>query len=106
MADFFNTVTDSIEVPANLGAGANLGSAALVFANIAIILGIAVSFIAVSISLYKYMLSMGDPKAVQEAQRSLTWSIVAFILCLIAFGIKTILVNLLGVSLSSGTVSL
>ena len=106
MTEFFNAVTDSIDVPANLGTGADLGSAVLVFANIAILLGLAVSFIAISVSLYKYMLAMGDPKAVQEAQRSLTWSIVAFVLCLAAFGIKTVLVSLLGVSLSSGTVSL
>lgn len=106
MLDDFLNATNQLPTPSNLGDGVELDSALVILVNIIILLGLAISFIAVVISFVKFILSMGDPKAAQEAQRSLTWSVIALVLCLIVFGLKSILANLLGASFTSGTVSL
>jgi len=56
--------------------------------------GLSVAFIA--LSGLKMMSSQGDPKAIQSAQQSLTWSIVGFIVVIMAGAAGTIISRMLG----------
>lgn len=77
---------------------ASIADGVTVFANIAIILGVGLSTFALAYSLIMYITSAGDPKAAQKAQHALTWAVIGLIVCSIVWGIKTALLNLMGVS--------
>ncbi len=60
--------------------------------------GISISVIVIIISGIKFMESRGDPKAVDAAKNSLTYSIIGFLLCGGALTIKALVFNSIGVS--------
>jgi len=57
---------------------------------------VAISMIAMIFSGIKYVMAKGDPKAAAAAQQSLTHSVIALILTIGAYTIKTIIFNVLG----------
>lgn len=64
--------------------------------NILLGTAIAISMIALIISGIKFVIAKGDPKAKASAQQALTYSVVAFILAIGAYTIKTIIFNVMG----------
>lgn len=64
--------------------------------NIILGAGIAVSIIAIILSGIKFITSKGDFKATAEAKSALAYSILAFILVIGAFTVKTIILNMVG----------
>ena len=64
--------------------------------NIAIGTSFSVSVIAIIMSGIQFIMSQGDPKAIDTARRYLTWSVVAVILSISALTIKVIILGLLG----------
>ncbi len=67
------------------------------FANIAIIISAGLATVSLAYSFVMYVTSAGDPKAAQKASRALTWGIIALIVTMVAWGIKTILFKLLNI---------
>jgi|GEM_PF-3126070 hypothetical protein len=57
---------------------------------------LAVSMISLILSGIKFVTAKGDPKAKAAAQQSLTYAVVAFILGIGAFTLKTIIFNVVG----------
>lgn len=57
---------------------------------------IAISLIASILSGIKFITAKGDPKAKAAAQSALTFSVLAFVLCIGAYTIKTVLFNVVG----------
>lgn len=66
--------------------------------NILIGAVIAVSVITTAYSGIKYTMSQGDPKAVDSARKSLTYSVVALVLALGAITIKAVVGNTIGLT--------
>lgn len=66
--------------------------------NILMGVSIAISTIGIMVSGIQYVTSQGDPKSIQTAKNYLTFSIVGFILAVSAFTIKTVILNLIGVT--------
>ncbi len=66
--------------------------------NVVIVLAIGISLIAIAYSFLKFIMSQGDPKAVQEAKTSLTWAVIAFLIGVFTFTIKTIVMKLFGIN--------
>lgn len=64
--------------------------------NILLGTALAVSMIAIIMSGIKIVTSRGDPKAKGAAQQALTYSVLAFVLAIAAFTIKTIIFNVMG----------
>ena len=88
----------SVPVAVNTNSGTNLTGLAVMFANVAIIIGAGGALIGLTYSFVIYVTSGGDPKSVLRAQRSATWSILGLLVSLAAWGIKTVLLKLLNVS--------
>lgn len=59
-------------------------------------IALSVSFIAIIFSGIKFITARGDPKAYMGAQRALTYSIIAFLIAVGAFAIRTIVLNTIG----------
>lgn len=79
------------------GAGYNQVSDFLgVSLNILLGVGLAISTIAIIMSGIKFVTAKGDPKAKASAQQALTFAVVAFVLTIGAFTIKTIVFNVIG----------
>lgn len=64
--------------------------------NILLGTAIAISMIALVMSGIKFITARGDPKAKAGAQQALTYSVIAFILAIGAYTIKTVLFNVIG----------
>lgn len=64
--------------------------------NIVLGTAIAISLIATILAGIKFITAKGDPKAKAAAQQSLTYAILAFVLTIGAYTIKTILFNVIG----------
>jgi hypothetical protein len=64
--------------------------------NIFLGTALAISLIAIILSGIKYITAKGDPKAKAAAQQALTNSVIAFLLSIGAYTIKTIVFNVLG----------
>ena len=69
-----------------------------VVVNIMLGTGIAISVISIILSGIKFVMSKGDPKAFVTAKRTLTYSVVAFVLVAGAFVLKIMILNMLGVT--------
>lgn len=65
-----------------------------------IMLGVAfgLGFVSVAMSLVKMVLSQGDPKATQGAFNGIKWGIIAIAISLFVFTVKTIVVELVGIT--------
>ena len=96
--EWLESAVSSVPIAVETNKGTNLTGLAVMFANVAIIIGAGVSLIGLTYSFVIYVTSGGDPKSVQRAQRAATWSILGFVVSLAAWGIKTVLVNLLNVN--------
>ncbi|KKS66525.1 MAG: hypothetical protein UV35_C0012G0001, partial [candidate division WWE3 bacterium GW2011_GWB1_42_6] len=66
----------------------DLAGLATMFANIAIIIGFGLALIGMAYSFVIFVTGGGDPKTVQRAKRSLTWSVIALLVSAGAWGIK------------------
>ncbi len=64
--------------------------------NIVFGTAIAISMVALIMSGIKYITAKGDPKAKASAQQAVTHSVLAFVLTIAAFTIKTVLFNVMG----------
>lgn len=64
--------------------------------NIVLGSALAISMIAITLSGIKFITAKGDPKAKSAAQSALTHSVLALVLSIGAFTIKTILFNVIG----------
>lgn len=96
--EWLESAVSSVPVAVNTNSGTNLTGLAVMFANVAVIIGFGVSLIGLAYSFIIYVTSGGDPKSVQRAQRSATWSILGLLVSLAAWGIKTVLLKLLNVA--------
>ncbi|GIW69301.1 MAG: hypothetical protein KatS3mg101_0048 [Patescibacteria group bacterium] len=72
--------------------------AATRIANIAIILSFGLATISLAYAFVLYVYSRGDPKAVHRASQALLWAVIALIVSIAAWGIKTLFFGLLGFS--------
>jgi len=70
----------------------------VVAANVAIIIAMGVSIITLAYSFIQFVTSTGDEKLLEKAQRSVMWSVLGFILALVAFALKNILMKAIGIS--------
>lgn len=75
-----------------------LGNLISIVLNVILGVTIAISTIAIMASGVQYVMSQGDPKAIDTARNYLTYSIIGFIFAIGAFALKTIILNLLGVT--------
>ncbi len=64
--------------------------------NILLGVTLAISIIAIIMSGIKFVTAKGDPKAKASAQQALTFAVVAFVLAIGAFTVKTIVFNVIG----------
>jgi hypothetical protein len=64
--------------------------------NIVLGVSLAISMISLIMSGIKYITAKSDPKATSSAQQAITYSVLAFVLTIAAFTIKTILFNVMG----------
>ncbi|AHB40625.1 TPA: hypothetical protein DHW62_02445 [candidate division WWE3 bacterium] len=96
--EWLESAVSSVPIAVETNKGTNLTGLAVMFANVAVIIGFGVSLIGLAYSFIIYITSGGDPKSVQRAQRSATWSILGLLVSLAAWGIKTVLLNLLNVT--------
>ena len=73
-----------------------VSSAVNIVANVIIIIAFGLSTSAFAFSLIQFTLSKGDPKALEKPKNALTWSIVGMVLSFVVFGLKNLLIRLLG----------
>jgi hypothetical protein len=79
----------------------NITSLADVFflaTNVVLAIGIALTVIFLILGGIQYMTAKGDVKAAGEARQALTNAIIGFIIVVAAYTIRTVLINVLGVS--------
>lgn len=84
---------------ASIGGTSNITNVVI---NILLGVTLSVSVIALIVSGIQYVASRGDIKATQQAQTSLTYSVIAIIITIAAGALVNIVFNLLGVNLPSG----
>lgn len=65
--------------------------------NIAVGIGVAFATIFIVIGGIKYITSSGDPKAVDSARKTLTYSVFAFILVMFVFALRFLILKVIGV---------
>jgi hypothetical protein len=66
--------------------------------NILMGIGFAVGFLALAAGFLQLVLSGGDPKATEKGFSTIKWSIIALVLTVLVFILKSILLNLFGVT--------
>ena len=89
--------TGSIEWPTN----SNLGSYYMlssIFLNFMLGIGVTAGMIGLIMGGIKYITAKGDIKAVMGAQKTITYAIVGFLVAVLAYAIKLIILRMLGVS--------
>lgn len=70
--------------------------------NILIVVGVAVVIVMLALGFVKYITSQGDKAAVDSAQKTLTYAVIGGVGLLIVYGLRTILLGLLGAETISG----
>jgi hypothetical protein len=65
-------------------------------ANIAILVGVGLSFVGLAISFFSLITSSGDPKAAEKAKNGITWSVLAMFVCALAYTAQQIFLYLIG----------
>jgi hypothetical protein len=78
------------------GAFTSVGNFVMAIANIFIVVALGLSFISIALSFVQFVTSAGDPKMVERAERGILWGGIGFVLSLIAFSLKNILVKMAG----------
>lgn len=78
------------------GSFTSVGSFMGIALNVVMGTSITVALIAIIISGIQFIMSQGDPKAIDTARKYLTVSIVAMILAIGGFAVKHIVLNILG----------
>lgn len=97
--DLTNVVNNSGIVGGSALAGdSSVGGAVQIAANVLVIIAASAAALAFAYSFVKFIMSQGDPKAVQEARDSVTWSVIALIVAAAAYSIKIIITNLIGIT--------
>ena len=74
----------------------DVGSMAIAVANLLIILAFGVSFVMLAYALIQFSTSTGDPKRMEKPQNALVWSVIGMVVSLALFGIKNLILRLLG----------
>ena len=70
-------------------------------ATIVVIVAASVGFVTLAIAFIKLALAWGDPKGAQEAYQAIIWSAMSFVIAVLAFVLKNILLSyLMGSSVS------
>lgn len=97
MYDILNKVRDKGADPL-ASKNLTLGNLISIVLNVILGVSISISTIAIMASGVQYVMSQGDPKAIETAKNYLTYSILGFIFAIGAFALKNIILNLLGVT--------
>jgi hypothetical protein len=71
--------------------------------SVEMLLGMAVNFflaissglflVSLAVTMVQFILSSGDPKAIDKAQKALTWTVISGIVILLSVAIKVVLLN-------------
>jgi len=67
-------------------------------ANAFVVIAVGISVAMLAFGFLQIATSSGDPKSVEKAQRALLWGAVGLLVSLLAFVLKTVLLNAAGVS--------
>lgn len=67
-----------------------------VLTNVIIVVGVAVVVVMLALGFVKYVTSQGDKNAVDSAQKTLTYAVIGGVGLLIVYGLRTIILTLLG----------
>lgn len=90
LSELWNDIVSECVVPVNGASVATLECLPAVFRNIVQVLFLFSGVVALFFIVYagiRYILSRGDPKAVEGAKSTLTWAIIGLIVVLLAFTI-------------------
>ena len=78
------------------GAFGSVGSFVMVLANVFVVIALGLSFISIALSFIQFVTSAGDPKMVEKAERGILWGGIGFVLSLLAFTLKNLLLRMAG----------
>jgi len=92
--DVLQIAPDVPRVQTNQGVGHLFG----IVLNVLVGVGVSISVIYIGLAGIRFMTSQGDPKATAQARQALTYSIVALVLSVGALAIKTIILDIAGVT--------
>lgn len=74
----------------------SINSLVTIVTNILIVVGVAVVIVMLALGFVKYITSQGDKAAVDSAQKTLTYAVIGGVGLLLVYGLRTILLGLLG----------
>ena len=66
-------------------------------ANVAVGVSFSLAIISLGYAFIQYVISSGDPKAIQKAQSALIYAVISAVVSILAFAIKTVVLNAMGV---------
>jgi hypothetical protein len=76
----------------------DVNSVVIALANVFILIGFGLSIISMAVAFVQFVTSAGDPKSTEKAQTALVWSAISAVVSLSAFALKTILINIAGIT--------
>ncbi|OGC39071.1 hypothetical protein A3K42_00685 [candidate division WWE3 bacterium RBG_13_37_7] len=98
--DILNSVQGQTGAPESAGF-TGIGQGLAIAFNVVMGIGIGIGFASLAYAFILYILSQGDPKAVQRAFNAVTWSIIAICVTIGSWLAKNLALNALGVTDSS-----
>ncbi len=78
-----------------------VNSLVTVITNILIVVGVAIVVVMLALGFIKYVTSQGDKAAVDSAQKTLTYAVIGGVGLLIVYGVRSLLLSLLGADTGS-----
>jgi hypothetical protein len=98
MWNVLRNVSGSLSADQKLTRYSTIGSIGSAVVNVMWGIAFSVSIISIAISAYLYIMSQGDPKRLETSWRAFIWSIVAGMVALGAFGVRTAIIHAIGVT--------
>lgn len=92
--DIYNSSVSNSEIPVPEFDFAQLLTVAI---NVVTVVGFGVSFVMLAYSFIQFVMSTGDPKKTEKAQKAITWSIIGMLVISLLQGIKYLIKSFLGV---------
>ncbi len=80
----------------NVGGVASISDMFAIIINVLLGVTFAISLVGIAYAFVQYIVSMGDKDAIKNAQKALTWSVIAMLVSFLAVILKTAFFKLIG----------
>jgi hypothetical protein len=93
----YNSINSQDRFPLVGSTGSSMSTLFAAGINIVLAIGFSLSIIGLGYACVLYIMSSGDPKAIQKAGSYAVYSVIGALVVFLAFAIKTVLINALGI---------